>query len=407
MGTESRYRIMVVDDDPDIRQVIAETLKDKYEVVMAHDGLDALEKLEKYEPDFVIMDMLMPLMDGFQACAAIRRKPGFQNLQVLFLSAYGSRENIAKSYEMGANLFIPKPVEPARLLKNVDLFLTQSPPAKRPKKMSYRQIQMIASVQEKKAADHAPHPPATPHRPAPQASSPWESPDDTAPTPEAKPRPVPPEAPPAQPDYPPLPTPQAQPVQTRHIPAAPTPPLAAPSPPSPAVSPAGSALVSRILVVEDDNDLAEMILLTLSETFEVVIARDGLEGVEKVVKAQPDILLIDVMLPKMNGYQLCQSVRSNRAFARTPIIIMTAKRTSKEREYAVRVGADAFLPKPFEMEVLQKLCVEMTRRPGFQVKAKTLSCAQLMVDGRKDLPRAFQRDNKKTDRLHDPYGRKG
>jgi len=405
MGTEFRYRIMVVDDDPDIRQVIAETLKDKYEVVMAHDGLDALEKLEKYEPDFVIMDMLMPLMDGFQACAAIRRKPGFQNLQVLFLSAYGSRENIAKSYEMGANLFIPKPVEPARLLKNVALFLTQSPPAKRPKKMSYRQIQMIESVQEKKAAEHAPHPPATAHRPPAQASSPWEAPDDTAPTPEAKPRPVPPEVHPAQTGHPVHP---GQRAQTGHPTATPpTPPPAAPPTPSPAVSSAGSALVSRILVVEDDNDLAEMILLALGETFEVVIARDGLEGVEKVVKAQPDILLIDVMLPKMNGYQLCQSVRSNRAFARTPIIIMTAKRTSKEREYAMRVGADAFLPKPFEMEALQRLCVEMTRRPGFQVKAKTLSCAQLMVDGHKEIPRLFQRDDKRTDRLRDRNGRKG
>ena len=405
MGTESRYRIMVVDDDPDVRQVIAETLKDKYEVVMAHDGLDALEKLEKYEPDFVIMDMLMPLMDGFHACAAIRRKPGFQNLQVLFLSAYGSRENIAKSYEMGANLFIPKPVEPARLLKNVALFLTQSPPAKRPKKMSYRQIQMIESVQEKKAAEHAPHPPATAHRPPAQASSPWEAPDDTAPTPEAKPRPVPPEVHPAQTGHPVHP---GQRAQTGHPTATPpTPPPAAPPTPSPAVSSAGSALVSRILVVEDDNDLAEMILLALGETFEVVIARDGLEGVEKVVKAQPDILLIDVMLPKMNGYQLCQSVRSNRAFARTPIIIMTAKRTSKEREYAMRVGADAFLPKPFEMEALQRLCVEMTRRPGFQVKAKTLSCAQLMVDGHKEIPRLFQRDDKRTDRLRDRNGRKG
>jgi len=405
MGTEFRYRIMVVDDDPDIRQVIAETLKDKYEVVMAHDGLDALEKLEKYEPDFVIMDMLMPLMDGFHACAAIRRKPGFQNLQVLFLSAYGSRENIAKSYEMGANLFIPKPVEPARLLKNVALFLTQSPPAKRPKKMSYRQIQMIESVQEKKAAEHAPHPPATAHRPPAQASSPWEAPDDTAPTPEAKPRPVPPEVHPAQTGHPVHP---GQRAQTGHPTATPpTPPPAAPPTPSPAVSSAGSALVSRILVVEDDNDLAEMILLALGETFEVVIARDGLEGVEKVVKAQPDILLIDVMLPKMNGYQLCQSVRSNRAFARTPIIIMTAKRTSKEREYAMRVGADAFLPKPFEMEALQRLCVEMTRRPGFQVKAKTLSCAQLMVDGHKEIPRLFQRDDKRTDRLRDRNGRKG
>ncbi|MRR30105.1 response regulator, partial [bacterium] len=86
----SRYRILVVDDDEEIRRVLKLTLSTRYEVVEACDGLDALSKLEDYEPDFAIIDIMMPLMDGFQLCEAIRRHKSFKVMQVMFLSAHGS-----------------------------------------------------------------------------------------------------------------------------------------------------------------------------------------------------------------------------------------------------------------------------------------------------------------------------
>ena len=83
----AKWRVMVVDDEEDVRRIISAALKPKYEVVEAHDGLDGLEKLERYEPDFIILDVMMPLVNGFEACEIIRKNPKFRQEPVLFLSA--------------------------------------------------------------------------------------------------------------------------------------------------------------------------------------------------------------------------------------------------------------------------------------------------------------------------------
>ncbi|MBM3333508.1 response regulator, partial [Candidatus Sumerlaeota bacterium] len=72
------FRIMVVDDEADVRAVLRLALAPKFEVVEAHDGLDALEKLERSEPDFMVLDVMMPLMDGFQVCRVVRKNPRFR-----------------------------------------------------------------------------------------------------------------------------------------------------------------------------------------------------------------------------------------------------------------------------------------------------------------------------------------
>ncbi|HYF52960.1 MAG TPA: response regulator, partial [Salinarimonas sp.] len=134
------WRILIVDDEPDIRLIIRTTLEPKYEVLEAHDGLDALEKIERYEPDFVLMDVMMPLMNGFEACAAIRKSPRFHDLPVMFLSALGSRDDMMKGYSAGANLYLTKPFDPARLLKNLEVFFEKTPPQRRPRRYSIEQI---------------------------------------------------------------------------------------------------------------------------------------------------------------------------------------------------------------------------------------------------------------------------
>lgn len=348
MSTGFQYRIMVVDDDPDVRLIIEETLKNKYEVVTAHDGLDALEKLPLYEPDFIIMDMMMPLLDGLECCTAIRRNPEYKDVQVLFLSAYGTRQSIAKSYESGGNLFMPKPVEPSRLLKNVEMFFEKTPPPRRPKKRSLQQLRAMES--KGVLPQSAPEKPEEKKTPAPEAVPKAEEKDT-----EEK---------------------NTEPVAKKSE--------------APAV-----ALVPRILVVEDDPDLAQLVEIRLGEEFEIVVANDGVEGIEKLVKYQPDLILLDVMLPKMNGYQLCQSIRGNRSFAHTPVIVMTAKTSARDREYAKRMGASHFLPKPFEMDTLYEVCNLYTRQPNFRVRPKTHRLAKAQhVKGKASGPRAFSRNNK-------------
>jgi DNA-binding response OmpR family regulator len=340
---------MVVDDDPEIRLIVEAALTEKYEVCHAHDGLDALEKLDKYEPDFVILDLLMPLMSGTEVCESIRRNSKFQNMQVLFLSAHDTREEIQQAYASGGNLFLSKPIDPARLLRNINVFFDNAPLPPRSKKLSIIQVRMLDQLEEE----------VRPHRLHQQPA-----------TPQAK---VPPRA-----MAPQVGQRQHKTLERREAPA-----------PSP--HPASNGLTPtrpRVLVVEDDKDMAELIVLSLEDAYEVTVAPDGLDAVEKLVRYQPDILLIDVMLPRMNGYQLCQSVRANRAFCEMPIYFVTAKNAPKDRDYALRIGGDGVLGKPFEMDELLGICREAQRKPGFYLHPKQLSFEEIRAQEHRNAKEA-------------------
>lgn len=345
---EFKRRIMVVDDDPDIRLILETALSEKYEVVHAHDGLDALEKLERFEPDFIVMDLVMPLMSGLEACASIRRNSRFQNIQIMFLSAHTTREDIAKSYASGGNLFLAKPIDPERLVRNVDVFFEKYRVPPQPKRMTILQIKMLEKG-DNEANASGPVPRIPRRAMAPQVG---ERPRGLLERHPAPPGSIGREA---VPEEPVLPRPGSS-----------------------------GALVPRILIVEDDKDLSDLMRLALSEIYEVVMAHDGLEAVERIVKYQPDVLVIDVMLPRMNGYQLCQSVRANHVYAKVPIVFVTAKSTSRDREHAMKIGGTKFLAKPFEMEDLLAVCREVSSGPDFRIAAKSLSTTEIRAAERQE-----------------------
>lgn len=313
------WRILLVDDEPDVRLITRTTLEPKYEVLEAHDGLDALEKIQRYDPDFVLMDVMMPLMNGFEACSAIRSNPKFAELPVMFLSALGTKDDMMKGYSSGANLYLTKPFEPSRLLKNIDVFFERTPPPIKKRRLTIEQI---------REAEKSGKEPASP------GSDEFIASGDTTPD-TGKARPTSPE-------------PEAT-----------------------------ALLLPRLMSVDDDMDILHVVKLTLEGICEVVTASDGMEAIEKLVKYQPDILLIDIMLPKMNGFQLCQSLRANRAFARLPIIMCSGRSTDRDVAFAKRIGADDFLPKPFiPMDLVTKI-KEVQRQPGFRIRPKTFSIEQI------------------------------
>ena len=337
-----KWRIMVVDDEEDVRQILAVTLRGKYEVVQAHDGLDALEKIERYEPDFIIMDIMMPVMDGFKACESIRNNAKFKNLSVLFLSALTSKDNIKRSYAAGGDLFITKPVDPLRLLKNIDLFFEKTPPPIYRKKLTLEEIKELEkNPPPVVAATAAPAPPA--------AEAPAIAPKDEAPQPAAAPAPAP--------------KAQVQPLQQ------------APAPPPPI----SASIRPRILIVDDDPDVYKIAELSLKEDFEMVQATDGVDAIEKILAYQPDLIILDVMMPKMSGYQLCQSIRRNPNLKHIPIVFISAKASKKDQEYALRIGGEAFLAKPYAIPDLRDLVDKMVTREGFIIQAKKFAFHEIEV----------------------------
>jgi len=120
-----------------------------------------------------------------------------------------------------------------------------------------------------------------------------------------------------------------------------------------AFEPADAAERARVLVVEDNPDLNHFISETLSGEFSVVSARDGQEGLEMALAAPPDLIVSDVMMPRMSGDQLLQAVRSRPELESVPMVLLTAKADDDMRVKLLRAGAQDYVMKPFSGEELR------------------------------------------------------
>ena len=152
-----------------------------------------------------------------------------------------------------------------------------------------------------------------------------------------------------------------------------------------------------VLVVEDDRNIAGLLQMYLEkEGYAVTIAYDGGEGLTKFRAIQPDLVLLDMMMPVMDGWGVCKAIRAE---SQTPIIMLTAKSETDDKVGGLKVGADDYITKPFEMkEVLARIEAVMRRSSGvaapekarrlvFDKLAIDMDAFELTVDGKKiDTP---------------------
>ncbi len=109
----------------------------------------------------------------------------------------------------------------------------------------------------------------------------------------------------------------------------------------------------RILIVDDEKDLVETVVFQLQEAgYEVVAAYDGQEGLAAAQKGKPDLIILDLMLPKMDGYKVCGMLKNDGRYKKIPIIMFTARAQQSDMDLAKEVGAEAYITKPFEQEIL-------------------------------------------------------
>ena len=131
------------------------------------------------------------------------------------------------------------------------------------------------------------------------------------------------------------------------------------------------------MVVDDNEEIVHVAKLALSTGYEVVSAVNGLDAIEKIVHCEPDIIVLDALMPKLSGYQLCQSLRRNAKYRNSPIIFISVKASQKDREYAQQLGANAFLPKPFDPADLARLVDEFSQAPNFAVRPKKMTIKEI------------------------------
>jgi len=118
----------------------------------------------------------------------------------------------------------------------------------------------------------------------------------------------------------------------------------------------------KILLVEDEKDLSKTIAFRLEANgYTVVTAYDGQDGFEKAKKEKPDLIILDLMLPKMDGYKVCALLKSDARHSKIPIIIFTARAQAEDVKMGKEVGADAYITKPFEPETLLSKIKELIK----------------------------------------------
>ena len=115
-------KVLVVDDDPFIRKLIATTLEDVagFELLQASDGAEAVDIAAHEEPEIVFLDVDMPRVDGIEACAQIRANPATAEATIVMLTATSRNDNERRAEDAGADLFLTKPFSPLDLLRLVD-----------------------------------------------------------------------------------------------------------------------------------------------------------------------------------------------------------------------------------------------------------------------------------------------
>ena len=137
--------------------------------------------------------------------------------------------------------------------------------------------------------------------------------------------------------------------------------------------------MAKILIVEDEKQMAEFINLELNhEGYEVDVCYDGEQGYQKAIETSYDIILLDIMIPKINGIEVCRRLRIKKD---TPIIMLTAKGDVTDKVNGLDTGADDYLSKPFEIEeLLARMRVILRRAENKQNQEKIIKVADLKLD---------------------------
>jgi len=239
-------KILVIDDDRGTVEVIKKILVGQnYEVVTAYDGKEGIEKTKSEKPDLIVLDIRMPLMNGYEFMQTLRNdvvNTDEPMIPVIVLTAVEKMEKMFKAE--GVKGYLVKPLDPPVLLAEIEELLKKSP---------------------------------------------FE----------------------------------------------------------------GKENLPKILIIDDELDFNAILQTRLSANgYQVVTAKDGEEGLEKVESEKPDLIVLDIMMPKIDGFEVCSILKKNVRYQKIPIIFLSAMAQEADFKNGKAAGADAYIAKPFESAAL-------------------------------------------------------
>ena len=390
-----KYRILVIDDEADILSLLEGVLGEDYEIITMSNPLKALENLDEIEADIFIVDVMMPEMGGRDVVKQIRQNPLFKQSLVIFLSVITDRQVIIETFQCGGDLYLTKPFIPGRFLDSVRSLLSRRVFPSKKKKRNINELKEYLSKPKTEKPQIVP-PAAPPPKPAHKEIT-----KVVTPVPPSKPRPAA------------APTPFSHSVKTpfeddttkelkleesislseMQTP----PPMDLPPETKPITQERKICTLPRILLADDDPEIIEILTISLGDKYELFSVSDGYEAVRQAETIEPDIFVLDAMMPRITGYQACQVLKRSEHFANTPIIIISAKASPKDVEYIKKLGVKAFIPKPFNYMQMDNAILKITQDPYFEIKPKLYTREELLE--MKDME-SFLKQEKGKNRLH-------
>ncbi len=297
-------KVLIIDDDPGFVDSTRERLDyEGYEVVTAADGDEGLDQVEKERPDLVVLDILMPKLNGYAFLKMLRQR--HTKVEVIICTA---REDVMDAVKSeGIAGFLVKPFDPAELVNMVNVTF-QLQEEMRHARAGSGKTKAAATASSAPAKSASPKPASEPPE-AEEADA--EEEGKTAKRGKAKKEPEP-EPEPEKPKMP-----------------------------------------AKVLVIDDEVDFAEGLKERLEfEGYTVTVALNGQDGIELARKEHPDLILLDVMMPKIDGYMVARLLKFDEKYQNIPIIMLTARSLDEDRELGLSAGADEYVTKPLDFDEL-------------------------------------------------------
>ncbi len=110
----------------------------------------------------------------------------------------------------------------------------------------------------------------------------------------------------------------------------------------------------KILIADDEYTIRELVDLTLGDDYEIIKAEDGQDALDKMKEVNPDLIIIDVMMPKLDGFEVSRRIKTDETTKHIPIIMLTVKHELEDVKRAIKADVDEFITKPFEPDLLRK-----------------------------------------------------
>lgn len=260
-----KSRILIVDDNPlNINLLEKKLPSKKYEIIRASSGEDALEKANKELPDLILLDIVMPDLDGYEVTRRLKNDPRTNDIPIILVTALQETDDKIKGLESGADEFLNRPVDTPEIQARVKSLISLK---------RYRE-QLHEHMQSKQVFSTLSE--------------------------------------------------QLEPTKEKIL-----------------------------LLVEDDEIAVRLILNFLKDKpYKIELFTEGRDVITRVARGDVDLILLDIMLPGMDGFEICQSLRENSRIQNVQIVMITCLKDIKSKVRGIELGVDDFLVKPINREIL-------------------------------------------------------